>query len=67
MPGMHGMVIVDVDGQVAADDFVVLHTAYTGQVALQPDLLPRVICFVDELHAMLHLPVQAGVLLGLSS
>jgi hypothetical protein len=27
---MHGMVIIDIDGQVAADDLVVLHTAYTG-------------------------------------
>lgn len=28
---MHGMVIVDIDGQVAAEDLVVLQTVYTGR------------------------------------
>lgn len=40
VPGMYGMVIVDIDGQVAADDLVVLHTVYTGwwlQGALAPE------------------------------
>jgi hypothetical protein len=37
---MYGMVIVDIDGQVAADDLVVLHTVYTGwwrKVASAPE------------------------------
>lgn len=29
-PGMHGMVIIDIDGQVAQDDTVLLHTVYVG-------------------------------------
>jgi hypothetical protein len=41
---MHGMVIVDIDGQVAADDLVVLQTVYTGRCSKGASDHQRVAC-----------------------